>query len=122
MKAKIAATVILIYAVILFGESVRGALLNGNHSIYTVPVTALLFVGPAIGIYRRINWCRIFLGAWAALVFVIFVSFSFRTDFHFLPSYVGYLLGTALPVFLLFFYPPLKRYTQKVQTRQSSGS
>lgn len=112
MKAKTAATVILVYSVLLFAGSVWGALLANKFSLYTVPVSALLFVGPAIGIYRRVNWCRIFLGVWFVLILVFFVSMPFQTDFNFRPVYLAYLLGSAAPVYLLFMHSPLKDYTR----------
>src|SRR5258705_110243 len=111
MKAKTAATLILVYSVLLFAASLWGALRAGDFSIYTIPVSGLLFIGPAIGIYRRVNWCRIFLGVWFTLILVFFVVMPFRTDFHFRPIYFAYLLGSGVPVYLLFLYSPLKDYT-----------
>lgn len=121
MKGKIAAILVLIYAVILFLGAVQGAILGRDFSIATIPVTALVVVGPAVGILRRINWCRIVLGIWAVFVFGLVVAFSFRANFHFRPAYLGWLLATGLPVFLLFFYPPLKRHTQHVSIQQTSA-
>ena len=114
MKAKTAAALILLYSVLLFAASMWGALLAGNFSLYTIPVSALLFIGPAIGIYRRVNWCRILLGVWFALILVFFVVMPFRTEFHFRPIYLAYLLGSVAPVYLLFMYRPLKDYTRNV--------
>ena len=121
MNAKAAAIIIMVYAVLLFAGAVHGALIGRNFSIYTIPVTVLLFIGPAIGVYGRVNWCRIFLGIWAVFVFGIFLSFCFRSDFVFRPAYLGFLLGSGLPVFLLFFYPPLKRYTQNVSRTEPNA-
>ena len=121
MKAKVAATLILLYAVILFVECVRGALLGGDFSISTIPLTGILFIGPAIGIFRRVNWCRIFLGIWSVFAFLIFLVLPFRYEFHFRPAYLGFLLVTGLPVFLLFFYPPLKNYTQNVSRPETNA-
>src|SRR5262245_19788382 len=100
MKAKAAATLIMLYAIVLFVESVRGALLGGNFSALTIPLTGLLFIGPAIGVFRHVNWCRIFLGIWALFAFVMILVLPFRSDFHFRPAYFGFLLVTGLPVFL----------------------
>ena len=113
---------ILVYALVLFVEAVHGALLTGNFSIYTVPASALLFIGPAIGIYRRTNWCRIFLGFWFVLVLGFFLIMPFTGEFHFRPAYIGLLLGCALPVFLLFFYPPLKHQTQNLSQPEPNTS
>jgi hypothetical protein len=114
MKAKIAARFILAYSVFLFVASVWGALHNGNFSIFTVPVSGLLFIGPAMGIYRRINWCRIFLGIWFALMFVFVATLPLKSNFLVRPIYFAYLLGSGVPVYLLFLYAPLKAYTRAV--------
>jgi len=121
MKGKVAAIIVILYAVVLFAGAVQGAMLRHTLSIYTIPVTALLFIAPAIGVYRRANWCRIFLGVWAVFVFCLFVSFSFRSDFQFRLAYLGFLLGTGIPVFLLFFYSPLKEHTRNVSAPEPAA-
>ena len=112
MKGRIAAIIVLLYAVILFLAAVWGAVLERDFNLTTIPVAGLLFLGPAIGVYRRTNWCRIFLGIWALFVFGIFVYIPFSSEFHFRVLYIGILVAAGFPVFLLFFYPPLKIYTQ----------
>lgn len=122
MNAKVAAVVILIYSVLLFLGAVWGAILGRDFSIYTIPISALLTIGPAIGIYRRANWCRIFMGVCFASIFALCLSFAFRANFVFRPIYLGILLGSGLPVFLLFFYRPLKDYTRKLPSEGPSAS
>jgi len=111
MKAKIAATIILLYAILLFGLAVQGAFID-NHftALFTIPINGLLFIGPAIGIFRRINWCRILLGIFSVFVFLICMAISLRLGFR--PIHLGFLLITGFPIFLIFFYPPLKNFTK----------
>jgi hypothetical protein len=121
LKGKIAATVILVYAILAFVLSLEGALLRRNFSIYTVIVSGLLCIGPAIGIYRRVNWCRIFLGVFFGFIFALCLILPFATDFHFRAVYLVLLLGSGLPVYLLFMYSPLKEHTRKpLQTKPES--
>ena len=121
MNAIVAATVILLYSIVCSVGAVEGALRSGEFSIFTIPVSALFFVGPAIGIYRRANWCRIFLGIWFTLVLGYFLSLPFTAGFTFYVWYLALLLASALPVFLLFFYPPLKLHTQNVQRPEQNA-
>jgi hypothetical protein len=113
IKAKIAAIVILIYAIILFMGTLQGALLDGGFSFATLPVGVLLFIVPAIGIYRRVNWCRIYLGVWFSFALGICLIRPLNGDFQFALSYFVALVLSALSVFLSFFYSPLKDYTRK---------
>jgi hypothetical protein len=122
MKAKAAATVILLYSILLFLAAVCGAVLNRDISITTILVSGVICIGPAIGIYRRANWCRIFLGICFALVLAFFLVLPFTEDeFHFRLTYLAFLAGSGFPVFLLFFYPPLRHYTRNVAPSESKA-
>jgi hypothetical protein len=112
MKEKAAAIGVLVYAFLLFGWVCWGAVLGGSFNLMTIPVYAVMFIGPAIGIYRRRNWCRKLLGAFCAFVFVLFIVMPLQSDeFHFRLAYLVYLVATGLPVYVLLFWRPLKRYT-----------
>lgn len=113
-KEKAAATFILIYAIALFVGVCFGALLGRSFGAMTIPVYAVMFVGPAIGIFRRKDWCRVLLGSFCAFVFAILIIIPLRADeFHVKPAYLGLLAITGFPVYLLFFWKPLKLYTSE---------
>ncbi|MGJ8641071.1 MAG: hypothetical protein ACSHYA_16900 [Opitutaceae bacterium] len=117
MKEKTAAIIILAYTVLLALGVTFGAILGGNFSLMSLPVYLVMFVGPAIGIFRRINWCRVFLGCCFAFVLSIFLILPIRAEeFHFKPTYLLFLLGSGFPVYMLFFWKPLKEYTKVVET------
>jgi hypothetical protein len=113
MKEKIAATIILAYTILLALGVTFGAILGGNFNAMSLPVYLTLFVGPAIGIYRRKNWCRVFLGCCFAFVLSTFLLLSITAEeFHFKPAYFAFLLGFGFPVYVLLFWKPLKAYTK----------
>jgi hypothetical protein len=112
IKEKTAALVILIYTIVLALGTTFGAILGGNFSIMSLPIYLIMFVGPAIGIMKKKNWCRIFLGCWFTFVLSIFVILPFRAEeFHFKLTYLLFLIGPGIPVYLLFSWKPLKQYT-----------
>ena len=111
MKAKIAAAIILIYAILFFGIVVRVAFLEPTPAVFCVVIVdGILFVGPAIGILRGINWCRILFGVWA--IFIFLMSVVLPLDSGFRPLDFVLIAASGLPLFLTFFYPPLKDFTR----------
>ena len=117
MKEKLAATIILAYTILLALGTTFGAILGGNFNFMSLPVYFVLFVGPAIGIMKRKNWCRVFLGCCCAFVLAVFLILPFTAEeFHFKPTYLLFLLGSGFPVYLLLFWKPLKIYTQPEET------
>lgn len=120
MKEKIAATIILAYTILLALGVTFGAILGGNFNVMSLPVYLVMFVGPAIGIFRRKDWCRIFLGCCFAFVLSTFLILPITAEeFHFKPAYLLFLLGSVFPVYLLFFWKPLKKYTQVKENEPS---
>lgn len=113
MKEKIAASIILAYSILLTLGITFGAILGGNFNFMSLPVYLVMFVGPAIGIMKRKNWCRVFLGCCFAFMLAVFLVLPVTAEeFHFKPVYLLFLIGCGLPVYLLFFWKPLKAYTQ----------
>jgi hypothetical protein len=113
MKEKLAATIILAYSILLALGVTFGAILGGNFSLMSLPVYLVMFVGPAIGIMKRKDWCRVFLGCcFAFMLFVFLILPVTAEEFHFKPVYLLFLLGSGIPVYLLFFWKPLKDYTK----------
>jgi hypothetical protein len=121
-KEKTAALVILIYSILLGIGASLGALLGGEFGLMTLPVYLLMFVGPAIGIMKRKDWCRVFLGCCFGFVFVMLCVLPFQgEEFHFKPVILLFYLGSGIPVYLLFFWKPLKRYTKSEKTSEQVG-
>jgi hypothetical protein len=113
MKEKLAATIILAYTILLALGTTFGAILGGNFSFMSLPVYLVMFVGPAIGIMKRKNWCRVFLGCCFAFILAVSLILPVTAEeFHFKPTYLLFLLGSGFPVYLLFFWKPMKAYTE----------
>jgi hypothetical protein len=119
MKEKAAATVLLIYALVLAVGVTIQTVIDRSFNLMTIPIHGIIIVGPAVGVFRRKRWCRIALGCLAGFVFAIFLLAPIRYgEFHFKWAYLGYLAATGVPVYLLFFWKPLVRYTEKKEPNQ----
>jgi hypothetical protein len=112
VKAKLAASVVLLCSILLCLLAAWVALFSDKIALLAVFVVALVFIAPVIGLYLRANWCRIFLGICYTPFFIFFLTLPLSQFFYFRPVYLAALLGSAIPVFLLFFYRPLKTYTR----------
>jgi hypothetical protein len=66
MKAKLAATAVLLCSIVLCLLASWVALFSDKIALLSVFLVALVFVVPVIGLYLRANWCRVFLGICAS--------------------------------------------------------
>jgi len=119
MKARFTAVVILLYLLLIVASSMLSLVLHQDDIAARI---ALGFGGTGVaailGVLMRINWCRIFLGIGFALILadVLLLPFFPDSELRFrgrtLLGYLATLAITSFPVFLLFFYAPLRNYTR----------
>lgn len=90
-------------------------------------ITTSIFLVPAIGIFKRYNWCRFWLGLSFSFILLQFVWPVITTEalpYDTFSAVASILVPSffALPVYLCFFSKPLKTYTRKIVEAEQDGA
>ena len=124
---KVAAAVVLVWSVL---SSIVAAVSTGADLLlvsgpqppflaYLFPLLACFLIGLGIGVCRGKERCRLWLGFCSLIAFSIMLLVPLGREFEYHPSYIAALLFCGLSFFLLWFYSPLRRYSQRISTTKT---